>query len=50
LIGVVGAVETSSSDAFQDIVFQAPLNLYEIQWVEVLVNSGYIEEGVKPSP
>lgn len=37
LIATVGVVESSPSDAFQDIFFQTPVNIYELKWVEVLL-------------
>lgn len=45
LIGIVGRVESAPSDAFQNIFFQTPVNIYELKWVEILLGSGQgIEE------
>lgn len=41
LIGIVGSVESAPSDAFQNIFFQTPVNIYELKWVEVLLGSAH---------
>ncbi len=37
LLGVVMAVEVAPSDSFQNILFQVPVNIYELKWVEILL-------------
>lgn len=44
LLGIVGSVESAPSDSFQSILFQVPINIYELKWVEILLESGEEEE------
>lgn len=43
LLGTVGVVDVAPSDSFQSILFQVPINIYELKWVEVLLDSGQEE-------
>lgn len=44
LLGIVGSVESAPSDSFQDILFQTPINIYTLKWVEILLESGEEEK------
>jgi len=35
LIGVVGAIRKNETDPFQVILFKAPVNLFDLRWVEI---------------
>ncbi len=43
-LGVVGAVEALPSDSFQNVFFRAPVNIYELKWVEILRGDGRGED------
>lgn len=45
LLGIVGSVESAPSDSFQSVLFQVPINIYELKWVEILLESGEAREG-----
>lgn len=45
LLGIVGSVDATPSDSFQDILFQTPINIYTLKWVEILLDSG--REGIE---
>lgn len=38
LIGVVGAIRKNEADTFQLILFKAPVNLFDVRWVEIYAN------------
>lgn len=41
LLGIVEEVRTAPSNSFQEILFQTPVNIYVLKWVEVLLGSEY---------
>ncbi len=41
LLGIVGEVRTVPSSSFQEILFQTPVNIYTLKWVEVLLETSY---------
>ena len=39
LLGTVESVSATASDAFQTVVFQTPVNIYTLKWVEVFLGN-----------